>query len=164
MYETCRLKTHCGHAASCPTRGSDEGHRQQSHVPMCVHRSQAPLPPAMWLEDMKEPASVSTWEGLASPGGQEKGQPCPHAQLTRAGRASLPTPAPMEVPRDGGRPVLGDLGFLPQAGNTQEPNSYFLGSGDVPLLQQSEGCISFKKNTSTFLVQKFSNKKNLMSP
>lgn len=88
MCETeCQLKTHCGHAASCRPmvlmRGADN-----NHICTWMCRLQAPLPPAMWcVADSKEPASVNTWAGLESPRGRKKGQPCLHAQLTRAGKS-----------------------------------------------------------------------------
>lgn len=54
------------------TKGTDS-----NHMCPCVCRPQAPLPPAMCLEDMKEPASVNTWVGLASPGGRKNVSPAP---------------------------------------------------------------------------------------
>lgn len=63
-----------------PTHGSDEGCSVDNyHSCMCTDCRRPP--PAMWcVAGARESASVNTWAGLQSLGGQKQGEPCPQAR------------------------------------------------------------------------------------
>lgn len=166
----CRLKARCGHAASCPTCGSDEGCGADNyHSCMCTD-CRHPPPAMCCVAGAKESASVNTWAGLESPGGKKKVSPAPRLDQTmsarmpsgfsfllrtsRAGRASPPMPP--HPPPTGKCPEVVEeqywvsWAFYHRQGLPPNPTaiSWTVGTSEC-----------FSGLIDAFLLQKFSNRK-----